>query len=106
MAKSIQPSRSDYEEINALLFAAWQHGARHVVLTQEGHGTEFRFLGPDGTEQVEVLSLPYHETVDRLRKMSARFGRVHAHMGGNDWHIEPVDTHEGKRVFLHMRAGD
>jgi hypothetical protein len=108
MARQIQQSLASFENVNLLLFAAWEHGARHIALRSEGDCTLLRFLGPDGSEHMEPLSLPYQETVRRLREMKERFGRVHVNMGGQEWHLDVVvSPHRWPDgVFLHMRSVD
>ena len=105
MARHDPQSAWSFEEINLFLLAAWERGARHLALRPQDDGIEVRFLGPDGTEHIERLSLPYLKTVKRLRAMNARFGRVHLDMGGQQWHLDfvlPRQRHLD-RVFLHMR---
>jgi hypothetical protein len=105
MARRVQQSMSPFEEVNLFLFAAWEHGARHIALQPLDDGIGVSFLGADGAEHHERLSLPYQSTVKRLREMSARFGRVHLDMGGHQWHLDFVvpPRRDMDRVFLHMR---
>ena len=108
MARRLCQTISPFEEINLFLFSAWEHGARHVALRHQDKGIEVKFLGPDGTEHLELLSLPYQTTVKRLREMSARFGRVHLDMGGQQCHLDFVVPRRPNpdRVFLHLRPVD
>jgi hypothetical protein len=95
-----------FEDLNLLLFTAWEHGARHAALQPEGEGAEIRFLGPDGSEHAERLSLPYKNLVRRLRQLIARMGRVQLNMGGHQWHLDAdiPGSRRPDRIFLHMRA--
>jgi hypothetical protein len=108
MARRANESFRLGQDVNLLLLTAWEHGARHVVLSQEGNRTEIRFLAQDGHEEAELLSLPYLEICRRLRQMSARFGRIRVDMGGHHWHLEMVaaNRHTPQRLFLHMRQDD
>ena len=108
MARRLQQSFAVCEDVNLLLFAAWEHGARHVLLSGQDDGMEIRYLGIDGGEHIERLALSYEQIVKRLREMSARLGRVHVDMGGHQWHFDAVvpATRHPDRVFLHMRPED
>ncbi len=108
MARHARQPLSVVQDVNLLLFAAWEHGARHVALRPERDGIEISYLRADGHEQTEILSLPYQSTVDRLREMSARMGRVHVHMGGHQWCMDAVvpPTRHPDRVFLHLRPAE
>ena len=93
------------EDVNQLLWAAWEHGARHVSVSPQKDGIEIRYLSVDGGEHAEHLTLSYEPIVKRLREMSVRFGRVHVDMGGHQWHFDAVvpAARHPERVFLHMR---
>jgi hypothetical protein len=108
MARRANQSISVIEAVNLLLWAAWEHGARHVSLRAQDDGTEIRYLGIDGGHHIERLALSYDRVVQRLREMSARLGRVHVDMGGHQWHFDTVvpATRHPERVFLHMRPED
>ena len=108
MARRDKQWAPGFEEVNLLLFNAWEHGARHAVLRPDSNGTEIRFLGPDGTEHHESLSLSYAHLVARLRQMTARYPRMHLNMGGNRWHLQAAvpRSRSPDRVFLHMRPAE
>src|SRR5262245_36793774 len=108
MARRDKHGTAQFSDINALLLGAWERGARHVLLSKEGDGTELRFLGPDGSEHQERISLPYHTTVARLRDMSGRLGHGRANMAGQRWRFEvtPAERPHPHQLFLHMRAED
>jgi hypothetical protein len=105
MARQADRSLSIVEDVNLLLFTAWEHGARHVSLQPHDTGTVMSYLGPDGGEHTERLSLRYDHIVKRLREMSARLGRVRIDMGGHHWHLEAVRPASARadQVFIHMR---
>jgi hypothetical protein len=105
MARRANQSDSVIEDVNLLLCAAWEHGARHVSLRPQDSGMELKYLGRDGGEHVEHLSLSYEDTVERLRDMSVRLGRVHVDIGGRHWHFDAVvpGSRHPDQVFLHMR---
>jgi hypothetical protein len=105
MARRANQLISIVEHVNLLLCTAWDHGARHVSLRPRDDGMEITFLGADGDEHTERLSLSYTNAVKRLREMSARLGRVRVDMGGRQWHFDAVvpATRHPERVFLHMR---
>jgi hypothetical protein len=105
MARRANQSISVIEAVNLLLWAAWEHGARHVLLSPQDEGMEMRFLGADGDEHIERLAFSYEQIVKRLREMSAQLGRVRVDMGGHQWHFDAVvpATRHPERVFLHMR---
>jgi hypothetical protein len=105
MARRLPQLLPVFEDVNLLLFAAWEHGARHVLLSPQDDGLEIRYLGIDGGEHIERLALSYEQIVKRLREMSAQLGRVHVDMGGHQWHFDAVvpATRHPERVFLHMR---
>jgi hypothetical protein len=108
MARRAQQSNSAFEDLNLLLFAAWEHGARHVALTPKGQATQMSYLGPDGGEHTERLSLSYEEMVKCLRRMTAHCGRVHVDIGGQQWHCDAVlpEASCPNQVFLHMRPDE
>jgi hypothetical protein len=105
MARRAEDSSFNNEDVNLLLFTAWEHGARHVVLRAQGEGMEISYLDPNGGEHSELLALPYSSVVKHLRQMSARLGRVRVEMGGHQWHLEAVapGSRRPAQVFLHMR---
>jgi hypothetical protein len=108
MARGDPLSMSRFENANALLFAAWKHGARHVVIRANGEGTELHFLGPDGSEHRETVSLPYQSTAQRIRTMAARLGRVLANMDGQRWVLDVSGLKHQRRdqLFFHMHAAE
>jgi hypothetical protein len=105
MARRARLPFSIIEDVNLMLFTAWEHGARHVALRPEEGGLEISYLGPDGREKTERLALCYEDTVKRLRQMSTGLGRVHVEMGGQRWHFDAIvpSARCPERVFLHMR---
>ena len=108
MARLANQSNSVVEDVNLLLCAAWEHGARHVSLRPQGDGLEISYLGSDGGDHKERLSLHYKEIVMRLRELSRRFGRVRVDIGGHQWQFDAVIPGSGNpnQVFLHMRPAD
>src|SRR5262245_17663587 len=106
MARRVQQSLRALETVNLLLFAVWEHGARHVALAPEGEGTEIRYLGCDGTEHFEHLSHSYDDTVKRLRQLRARLGRLHVDIGRQQWTVDAIvpAARRPERIFLHMRV--
>jgi hypothetical protein len=108
MARRDRRSADDFEVVNALLLTAWERGARHVVLTREGDGTEIHFLDLNGAEHHERLSLPYDPTAARLRVMGARFGHGVADIGGQRWRfgVNISKRSPADQLFLHLRAAE
>src|SRR4051794_31838607 len=88
MARRSQQPISIFESLNLVLFGAWEHGARHLVLRPQDKGIEITYLGPDGSEHVQRLPLPYKPTLRCLHQLNARFGRVHLNMGGHEWNMD------------------
>ena len=108
MARRVRLPLSVIEDVNLMLFTAWEHGARHIALQPEVDGIEIKYLKPDGAEYHERLALSYEDTVRRLREMSARLGRVRVDMGGHRWNVDATvpSARRPDRVFVHMRPVD
>jgi hypothetical protein len=108
MARHAQQPKWLDQELNLLLFSAWEHGARHAALQPQDQGTVISYLAADGGEHTERLSLSYDTLVKRLRQMATRLGQVRVDMGGHQWRVEAVvpGSQRPERVFLHMRPYD
>ncbi len=105
MARRAEPAFWIVRGVNLLLCTAWEHGARHVALHRRPDGTEIRFLASDGCEHIEYSSMSYDVTVERLREMSKRLGRIRINLAGQHWHFDIVfpEAHRPEPVYLHMR---
>lgn len=102
MARRDRRPAVDFGQVHSLLLTAWERGARHVVLSPQGDGTDIRFLDLDGAEHHERLSLPYDLTAARLRAMGERLGHGVADIGGQRWRFEVAPSRDA--LFLHLRA--
>lgn len=107
MARRLHHSLAVFEDVNLLLFIAWERGARHVALCPEGNGIQIKYLARAGDEHIEHVALSYSDTLKHLRRMSARLGRFHVAMGGDQWIVDAVIPDAmplpSAGAFLHMR---